>query len=85
MRLSIIQLICPCILSIIRIFFVEIYFGIVVIHSLWYDGHIYEFLFLGEELGETPDFCQTSDLSCFLLENIEDGSLKVVSIGTGSK
>ena len=39
----------------------------------------------GEELGETERFCQTSQLAAFVLENLEDGSFRAVSLGTGSK
>ena len=38
---------------------------------------------VGEEFKESVEFCKASNLSAFLLENIEDGSLKCVAIGTG--
>ena len=38
---------------------------------------------LCEEMGESPDFCMSQNMACFILENIEDGTLRVVSLGTG--
>jgi len=57
----------------------DISFGVTVCEYAWE-----AFGILCEELGESSDFCQTSQLACFLLENLEDGTFRVVGLGSGN-
>jgi len=42
-------------------------------------------VFTGEEFGHDVEFCLSSNLSAFVLENTVDGTLRCVAMGTGER